>query len=120
MGAALDAVANHGPRRVAAANRKSVGLEDERLTAPPSGVEGGEWGLVADGLLFLPFQPRVATSDAIGILVRPNLRTQSGEAAATLRRSQRHALRSPVRILKVTTIWLEEELGRRGIINAVP
>ncbi|CAK7316331.1 hypothetical protein VULLAG_LOCUS19659 [Vulpes lagopus] len=32
---------------------------------------------------------------------------QSEEAAAKLRRIQGHALRSPVRILKVTKIWLE-------------
>lgn len=120
MGAALDAVANHGPRRVAAANRKSVGLEDEHLTAPPSVLEAGWWGLVVGGLVFLLFQPRLLTSDAIGILVRPNLRMQSEEAAAKLRRIQGHALRSPVRILKVTKIWLEVELGRRRIIDAVP
>ncbi|EPY76949.1 hypothetical protein CB1_001340005 [Camelus ferus] len=45
MGSALDAVANHRPRRVTAANLKGQGHKDEHLAAPSSLFEVGLFGV---------------------------------------------------------------------------
>ncbi|XP_054447787.1 uncharacterized protein LOC129085405 [Pteronotus mesoamericanus] len=94
VGAGLDAVANHRPRHVSAANRKGQGHSPSRARSiAPPGRLGDGWGFWPSWLVL--FSPAVAKSSAIAPLARPSRRMRSAEAGRTLRRVQGHADGSP-------------------------